>query len=194
MYVLHINSDKDIGKIDKMINEGKHVFILVYMEGCGPCNATRPEWDKLGSALKGQYSSKKDLAIIDVNKDFASKIKHIGTIDGFPTMKYISQHGKNVELYEDSHVSKKDRSVDSFIDWIERNVNKYVSTTPHDVYKRLNKTHKKGHHKRHNKHSKKHHKHNKGMRGGKWSLKYKRSINCKRPRGFSQRQYCLNKK
>lgn len=24
----------------------------------------------------------------------------------------------------------------------------------------------------------------------KWSLKYKRSINCRRPRGFSQRQYC----
>lgn len=23
-----------------------------------------------------------------------------------------------------------------------------------------------------------------------WSLKYKRSINCKRPRGFSQKQYC----
>lgn len=23
-----------------------------------------------------------------------------------------------------------------------------------------------------------------------WSLKYKRSINCKRPRGFSQHQYC----
>ena len=24
----------------------------------------------------------------------------------------------------------------------------------------------------------------------KWSLKYKRSINCSRPRGFSQKQYC----
>ncbi len=24
----------------------------------------------------------------------------------------------------------------------------------------------------------------------KWSLKYKRSINCKRPRGFSQKQHC----
>ncbi len=23
-----------------------------------------------------------------------------------------------------------------------------------------------------------------------WSLKYKRSINCKRPKGFSQKQYC----
>lgn len=26
--------------------------------------------------------------------------------------------------------------------------------------------------------------------GGKWSMKYKRSINCKKPRGFSQKQYC----
>lgn len=24
----------------------------------------------------------------------------------------------------------------------------------------------------------------------KWSLKYKRSINCRRPKGFSQKQYC----
>lgn len=26
--------------------------------------------------------------------------------------------------------------------------------------------------------------------GGKWSLKYKKSINCNRPKGFSQRQHC----
>ena len=26
--------------------------------------------------------------------------------------------------------------------------------------------------------------------GGKWSRKYKQSINCKRPKGFSQKQYC----
>ncbi len=24
----------------------------------------------------------------------------------------------------------------------------------------------------------------------KWSMKYKKSINCNRPRGFSQKQYC----
>lgn len=34
-----------------------------------------------------------------------------------------------------------------------------------------------------------------GVKGGskrrrKWSNKYKRSINCRRPKGFSQRQYC----
>lgn len=27
-------------------------------------------------------------------------------------------------------------------------------------------------------------------RGGAWSAKYKKSINCRRPRGFSQKQYC----
>ena len=44
-------------------------------------------------------------------------------------------------------------------------------------------------------------KYKKGMRrvkqvkigGGKWSLKYKRSINCNRPKGFSQKQYCKKK-
>ena len=27
-------------------------------------------------------------------------------------------------------------------------------------------------------------------RGGKWSMKYKKSINCNRPKGFSQKQHC----
>lgn len=30
--------------------------------------------------------------------------------------------------------------------------------------------------------------HKKG--GGKWSKKYKKSINCKKPKGFSQKQFC----
>jgi len=28
------------------------------------------------------------------------------------------------------------------------------------------------------------------QRGKPWSAKYKKSINCNKPRGFSQRQYC----
>ena len=26
--------------------------------------------------------------------------------------------------------------------------------------------------------------------GGKWTKKYKKKINCKNPKGFSQKQYC----
>jgi hypothetical protein len=29
-----------------------------------------------------------------------------------------------------------------------------------------------------------------GKKGGAWTAKYKKSINCNRPRGFSQKQYC----
>ena len=28
-------------------NNNNKVFILYYMEGCGPCNETRPEWEKI---------------------------------------------------------------------------------------------------------------------------------------------------
>lgn len=30
----------------------------------------------------------------------------------------------------------------------------------------------------------------KRTRGGKWSMKYKKSINCNNPKGFSQKQHC----
>ena len=36
--------------------------------------------------------------------------------------------------------------------------------------------------------------HRRQKKGGKWSLKYKRSINCKNPHGFSQKQYCAHRK
>jgi hypothetical protein len=28
------------------------------------------------------------------------------------------------------------------------------------------------------------------IKGGKWSMKYKKSINCSHPKGFSQKQHC----
>jgi len=156
MYVLHINSKKNINKVDKFINQGYDVFILVYMEGCGPCNATRPEWAKLESALQNQYAKNNKLVIVDVNKDYLSDIKHIGPVDGFPTMKYIGNYGKKVESYEDSSISKKDRSIDSFINWIESKINIVLSTTPssspHNVYRRIMKSEKQSYKKtKHNK-------------------------------------------
>lgn len=141
MLFLHINSEKDVSKIDKLIKQGKDVFILVYMEKCGPCDATRPEWDKIESALKEQYAKNNKLVVIDVNKNYLPKIKHIGSIDGFPTLKYIGDHGKTIETYENSSINTKDRSVSSFITWIETKGNNMISTTPtsspNQVYKRI---------------------------------------------------------
>ena len=66
-----------------------------------------------------------------------------------------------------------------------------ISTAPitsaKHVYHRISKTRK--HYKTHQKRKKSRH-HKTVHRGGKWSRKYKLSINCNDPKGFSQRQYC----
>jgi thiol-disulfide isomerase/thioredoxin len=175
MIVLHINSEKDVHKIDELIEKGNDVFILIYMEGCGPCNAVRPEWAKLEHALKQQYANNDKLVIVDVNKDFLSKIKNIdeSKIVGFPTMKYFTNYGKKIEDYDNSSfLNKGAKNVDTFINWIDSKIKKVVSaapaSTPFELYKRLSnpKSYKK--HRKHNRKSKKHNKksrkHNKKSR------------------------------
>ena len=189
MHVLHIDSKKDVEKVDKFVKQGKDVFILVYMKGCGPCNATRPEWEMLETALKDQYAKNDNLVIIDINKDYLSSIKHLGNVDGYPTIKYIGKRGTVVDPYE-----KGERSVSSFITWIESKINNVISTnqtsSPENVYKRLVRS-EKNTNKTRNKRNNTTKRNNKTkQRGGKWSKKYKDSINCSKPKGFSQKQHC----
>ena len=148
------------------------VFILYYMEGCGPCNATRPEWEKIKHSLK-KYHDDNTVAIVDIDQVLSSKVKDAKQEpNSFPTIRFITNKGKDVENYEDSSVENKDRTIDSFVDWINLKTKGPKTKEP--------KT--KGGNKKQHKTRK--------MKGGKWSRKYKRSINCKRPRGFSQKQYC----
>ena len=173
MHILSIHNKSELFKnkkthtskknmVDDLIKQKKHVFIIIYMEGCGPCNAARPEWSKMAHTLQKQYANNKDIVIIDLNKDLLPFIKNVGNVNGFPTMKYITDKGHVIESYEDSGIKNKDRSADSFINWVESKVlkGKIVSTTmsgPEHVYKRLSKKEKinektKKKHKRQKKH------------------------------------------
>ncbi len=89
---------------------------------------------------------------------------------GFPTIRFIAKNGKISEDFEDCKLSEeyKNRTIDSFVKWIKFKLNKTEST----IYKQSHKSRKTK------------------QTGGKWSRKYKQSINCNRPKGFSQRQYC----
>lgn len=105
--------DKESDKpeeLNKLFNEGKDIFLLIYMEGCGPCNATRPVWcnliglndsceakdDKHMNNLSEKIRNNSNVAVVQYNKDLLSKLskeleEKIGSIDGFPTMKYINK-------------------------------------------------------------------------------------------------------
>ena len=185
--IIKVNNENDADTKDKEIVEyiekGVPVFVLIYMEGCGPCMATRPEWEK----IKDEHFSKQvivadiDQAVLPKLEKLKGKItSKIGEIGGFPTMVSIIKNGDKVEDYSG------DRKLDAFKEWIESTIAssggaKFVGGSKF-VGGRKTKS-RKG--------SKKSKRTKRCMKGGrKWSLKYKKSINCNRPRGFSQRQYC----
>jgi hypothetical protein len=179
-------NDNLIDKLNKhLMRKNDKIFMLVYMEGCGPCNQTRPEWSKLRNVLSNQFLNREDIAIVSINKDFTNLLKNMKSEPtSFPTITFITDAGKQVEAYEDSSVSNKDRSIDSFVEWIKLKsgepnitkseilVSKPKSKSKTSKFLHGGKTRRRKHH------------------GGKWSAKYKRSINCNRPKGFSQKQYC----
>ena len=127
------------------------------MEGCGPCNATRPEWKKLKNVFANNNNN--NIVIADIDQSIMNELENVDIqLKGFPSMYHICKKSDVCNNYEDADISKKDRTIDSFVEWIENNIKKSSRENL--------------------------------MRGGKWSLKYKRSINCRHPKGFSQRQHC----
>ena len=203
MVFLHIDKKNcmdgncdNVKKLDTYLgNKNNKNFILIFMEGCGPCNATRPEWSKIKNVLSPDFLNRNDIIISAIDHTLAEKLTNLKRKPAsFPTMRFIE--GSNEENYEDSNIPTKDRTIDSFVEWIklktgENNISK--SDVNHIIDKkhlRTNKRHPRTN-KKHPRTNKRHHKTIKRhQRGGKWSLKYKRSINCNRPKGFSQKQHC----
>jgi thiol-disulfide isomerase/thioredoxin len=186
-----------IEALNDSIKNGDKVFVLFYMVGCGPCEATIPEWKKIQNVLEDKYKKNdkySTVLVVDIDKDLFSEVKNIDfQLAGFPTIKYIADNGKTAVDYENSDIKDKDRTIDSFINWIQTTVDK----PPSD---KLTKDDKKDQHggfvysRNKNKHAStpisQNTRSRKYFRGGKWSRKYKKSINCKKPKGFSQKQYC----
>ena len=114
MIFVHVDSNtNNINLINKYIQQGKQLFILFYMEGCGPCNATRPEWNKIKNILDQKYKNIKNIVIADIDQEEISKIQNLKNIpSGFPTMMYISKRGNYLENYENSNISNKNRTID----------------------------------------------------------------------------------
>ena len=165
----------------KQLNDGlrknKHVFLFIFMDGCGPCNMTKEPWDEIEKKLN---NNENDYIVARVNSNMFNKIENIGDEpSGYPSLRYIN--GDNVQEYEESDIDTKDRSTDSFIKWIEsKRKNKDNSKSMTGGRRKTRKIEKK---KFNNLTKTK-------TKSRKWSLKYKKSINCRKPKGFSQKQYC----
>jgi len=175
MKVIKVSSEdgeenrKNINTInDHLTNKKGKIFMFLYMDNCGHCIQAKKEWDKISeSKIKED-----DLIVAEVNHMLFDKFKNVGEKPmGFPTFKYIK--GGDIEEYDGERTHR------GFVDFIiEKNKSKNKQKGVSKI-KKGNKTNKR---KNKNKTTK--------IKKRKWSLKYKRSINCNRPKGFSQMQYC----
>jgi hypothetical protein len=172
-------NQKNMEIFNKHHDSGKQCFLFLYMDGCGPCDMTKLSWKDINKHIKKQHLSNNNVIVAQINKNLFSQMKNIGAEPmGFPTLRYINKNGKVIEEYESS------RTPQAFAQWIESKISKpqfrkqIQSRKVHRKYPVYRKT----------KHS--YHKRKIIMRGGKWSMKYKKSIDCKNPKGFSQRQHC----
>lgn len=181
-----------IKKLNDDIKSGKHVFLFLFMVGCGPCKSTKEPWLKTKTYLKEEHTKNPNIVFAMVDKDFYPKLTRAGKEPmGFPTLRYIGADGS--EEYEDAELETRDRSAKSFADWIELKVGEKGAIMK-GVMKGVMKGGKMpGQERSCKKVSFKRRaggRRKRTRRGGKWSLKYKHSIDCKRPKGFSQRQHC----
>jgi hypothetical protein len=192
---LNEEEQMNIQQLREGLQHKKKVFLFTFMNTCGPCINTKPNWDQTLNQLNKKYSDDDDFVVARVNYKFLDQLGNTGPEpSGYPSLRYINN---GVEEYEDSGLPSSDRSTESFVQWITSKIEKEEKKAMHHRIPFSKSSNNKS------KRSSKTKKHSSplsmllgGTRrrrrfiGGKWSMKYKKSINCRRPKGFSQRQHC----
>ena len=120
MPVIHIPdtaTSNDINSVNEYLDTDNPSFVLLYMNGCGPCSQTHPQWKK----LEKKFSGNDKIGIFDIEMSRLDDIRNQKLVDnvmGFPTMRYVK--GNVSEDYEKCEGLTTDRSYDSFLDWISK--------------------------------------------------------------------------
>ena len=85
MVFLYINQknynkgDKNlVEKLDELMGKKNNkIFILIFMEGCRPCAATRPEWAKLKNVLPEDFLNRDDIVVASIDHELCEKLKNL---------------------------------------------------------------------------------------------------------------------
>ena len=110
---LNVSDEKSLQELIKHVTNGLNVFVLIYMNGCGPCNQTKPEWAQIDNKWQNTVISQIDKDVIH-NKTPKDKF-HLKDVLGFPTIRHYDKKGKRGEF-------KGNRDKKSFEEWIEKSL------------------------------------------------------------------------
>jgi hypothetical protein len=102
--------------ITQAYNEGKHVFVLAYMDGCPYCEPIIPIWNQLESDIENnpKYTSK--IKITKIERSNLDKVdKYIKDVKSFPTFLHLGK-GLTTTIHEPKRTPKMLK------DWVEKTV------------------------------------------------------------------------
>ena len=66
-------SEKKLEKLNHGIKSGNHVFLFLFMVGCGPCENTKEPWANIQNHLTDDHKKNTQIIIARVDKDFYPK-------------------------------------------------------------------------------------------------------------------------
>ena len=105
---LNVTNEKTLQELTKHLTKGVNIFVLIYMNGCDPCNETKPEWAKINNKWRNTIVSQIDKDVLE-NKSNEEKF-HLKDVVGFPTIRHYNRKGKKDYSGE--------RNVNAFEKWI----------------------------------------------------------------------------
>ena len=90
---------KNLEELNRHLQEKKPIFLFIYMDGCGPCDSTKEEWEHIKDYVEEDVK-KADVIVAQVNKNLFNKLDNVGPEpSGFPTLRYIdTEILKNMNL------------------------------------------------------------------------------------------------
>jgi thiol-disulfide isomerase/thioredoxin len=118
--LIHVEDEKTLNEYNNAVMNGK-AMVLYYMQGCGACEAMKPEWEKFEDELSKEKYNSYDVLVARVRSDYLNDVKcdHSGLI-GFPTILKL-MNGQKVSEYDGK------RTKEGFIGFFEEisNINEW---------------------------------------------------------------------
>lgn len=104
MKIIHVNSEKDLNKFNKMVKKGKMLVVFV-ANWCGHCQHLKPIWFQMEKKIKKNKCVKKGI-IAMIYSDYKDRVNVSSNCNGFPT----------IRMYKDGQILK-----DWDGDWTSKN-------------------------------------------------------------------------
>jgi len=123
------SSGKELDRLNKIMSDPKnHVFVFFFMHGCGPCNNTHPQWDTF---VKNNTPPPPNVFLVRIDQSLSNQIKHVKDApSSFPTLRCY--HKGTYTTYENcSTIKNKDRSAESFQQWLNHSNPPPIRTFSH---------------------------------------------------------------